>query len=63
MWELLGKEDALSASFFSAKRLDLFKPGVSKLLAILGNWFPEFPELISLSIILKKLLINLIDIV
>ena len=29
MWELLVKEDALPASLFSAKRLDLFKPGVS----------------------------------
>ena len=62
-WELRGKKDDLPASFFSATRLDLFGPDVSKLLTMLGNGLPEFPEPITLTIFLMYLYINLINVI
>ena len=62
-WELRGKEDDLPASFLSAMRLDIFGPGVIKSLTMFGNGLPDFPELITLTIFLMYLFINLINII
>ena len=57
------EDDDLPASFFSAKRLDLFGPGVIKPLTMFGKGLPDFPELVTLTIFLMYLFINLINII
>ena len=45
-WKQRGKDDDLPALHFSAKRLNLFKPGVSILLTMLGTGLPELLRLL-----------------